>query len=176
MIDMKKLSAEIHQQCVDAGWWDKFPVRHKRAQLATVLVITEFAEAVEGDRKSLADDHLPQYDMRAVELADAAIRLLDLGGGLGAAFETPEVLDMRISGYSFAFKTFPEQIGELIRNLTRWTAGDRLAIIETLVGTFALAKLYDYDLEEIIAAKRAYNETRADHKKENRTKTGGKEY
>lgn len=48
-----------------------------------MLVVTELAEAMEGDRKNLPDDHLPQYEMRAVELADALIRICDMAGAFG---------------------------------------------------------------------------------------------
>jgi NTP pyrophosphatase (non-canonical NTP hydrolase) len=42
------------------------------------LIHSEISEALEGDRKSLYDTHLPQFEMRGVELADALIRILDL--------------------------------------------------------------------------------------------------
>jgi len=45
------------------------------------LIVTEVAEAIEGDRKSRMDDHLPTRPMREVELADALIRIFDTGGG-----------------------------------------------------------------------------------------------
>lgn len=45
-----------------------------------MLTVSELSEAMEGDRKNLKDDKLPQYDMLAVELADAIIRICDLAG------------------------------------------------------------------------------------------------
>ena len=71
---------------------------------------------MEGDRKNLMDDKLPQYRMLDVESGDAIIRLMDLAGGV---------------------------------NL-------RLA--------------------EAFADKLIYNNTRPDHKLENRLKEGGKTY
>ena len=48
-----------------------------------LLIVTEIAEACEGDRKDLMDDKLPNRKMREVELADALIRICDLAGGYG---------------------------------------------------------------------------------------------
>lgn len=45
-----------------------------------MLMVSEIAEAMEGDRKSLMDDHLPHRRMVEVELADALIRIFDFAG------------------------------------------------------------------------------------------------
>ena len=47
-----------------------------------MLTVSELAESMEGDRKSLPDDKLPQYPMRVVEIADAMIRAADLAGAV----------------------------------------------------------------------------------------------
>ena len=47
-----------------------------------MLIVSEIAEAMEGHRKGLMDDKLPARPMLEVELADAVIRIFDLGGGL----------------------------------------------------------------------------------------------
>lgn len=46
------------------------------------LIHSELSEALEGYRKDLMDDHLPQHPMIAVELADTLIRVFDLAGYL----------------------------------------------------------------------------------------------
>lgn len=48
-----------------------------------MLVVTEVGEAMEGHRKLLMDDKLPNRTMLEVELADVVIRCFDLSGGLG---------------------------------------------------------------------------------------------
>ena len=47
-----------------------------------MLIVSEVAEAMEGDRKDLMDDKLPHRKMIEVELADALIRIFDLAGFL----------------------------------------------------------------------------------------------
>jgi len=44
------------------------------------LIHSEISEALEGDRKNLADDKLPHRQMVEVELADALIRIFDFAG------------------------------------------------------------------------------------------------
>ena len=48
-----------------------------------MLIVTEVGEAMEGHRKLLMDDHLPDRTMLEVELADVVIRVFDLAGGIG---------------------------------------------------------------------------------------------
>ncbi len=55
---------------------EMFPVR-------LMLIVSEIAEAMEGHRKSLQDDHIPGRAMSEVELADAVIRICDLAGAMG---------------------------------------------------------------------------------------------
>lgn len=47
-----------------------------------MLIVSEVAEAMEGHRKNLMDDHLPHRKMVEVELADAIIRIFDLAGAM----------------------------------------------------------------------------------------------
>lgn len=83
-----------HDLASESGWWTdpetgedvrNWPPKFFKLWIITKLALcmTEGAEAIEGERKSLQDDHLAQYRMRDVELADMLIRILDLAGGLG---------------------------------------------------------------------------------------------
>lgn len=63
----------------DAGWHDN--PREDGTMIA--LIHSEVSEAMEGLRKDLMDDHLPNRKMVEVELADSVIRICDLAGKLG---------------------------------------------------------------------------------------------
>ena len=69
----------IYNQNVQAGWHAK----PREVGTCLMLIVSEVAEAMEGDRKGLMDDHLPNRPMIEVELADALIRILDLAGREG---------------------------------------------------------------------------------------------
>lgn len=47
-----------------------------------MLIVSELSEGMEGHRKNKMDEHLPHRPSLEVELADALIRIFDLGGGL----------------------------------------------------------------------------------------------
>lgn len=115
---INELCTDIHQGNVEAGWWSDIRtgerIERNMGELLC-LVHSEISEAMEGHRKNLMDDHLPDRKMIEVELADACIRIFDIAGAHG------------------------------------------------------------YDLGGAIAAKRAYNAVRLDHKRETRL-SGGKAY
>jgi NTP pyrophosphatase (non-canonical NTP hydrolase) len=75
------LQAHCHGEADRAGWWPKDATANPLAfSNKLMLCVSELAEAMEGDRKNLMDDHLPHRPMREVELADCLIRILDLAG------------------------------------------------------------------------------------------------
>lgn len=84
------LQDTIYRGNVQAGWWkniktdEAFPKGDVTLILSKLaLVHSEVSEAVEGVRKGLNDDHLPERPMAEVELADAIIRAFDLAGHEG---------------------------------------------------------------------------------------------
>lgn len=76
-----RLAKEIRKQ--NDKWW-RNPATHEKVQRnkgeMLMLMVSELAEAMEGARKDLADDHLPQFPMETVELADEFIRMMDYVG------------------------------------------------------------------------------------------------
>ena len=90
-----------HGAALRAGWWTHADsgqdlaavvrsVEFDGSLLAGALVAqklclihSEVSEAMEGHRKGLPDDKLPDRPMIEVELADAVIRIADLAGAMG---------------------------------------------------------------------------------------------
>lgn len=77
--EINKAVEFCHNQAKNAGWHDS----PRETGTCLMLVVSEVAEAMEGDRKNLMDDHLPHRKMFEVELADAVIRIFDLAGREG---------------------------------------------------------------------------------------------
>jgi NTP pyrophosphatase (non-canonical NTP hydrolase) len=87
-IDTAAILNEFAKQCRQANdkWWKNpatgEPINRNRAELL-MLIVSEIAEAMEGERKGLMDDKLPHRPMAEVELADALVRIFDYCGGFG---------------------------------------------------------------------------------------------
>lgn len=86
-----------HGAAKTSGWWTNLatgedttakqaatPYKELRFSVPEklMLIVSEVSEGMEGFRKNLQDDKLPQYKMLDVELADAYIRIMDLAGAL----------------------------------------------------------------------------------------------
>jgi NTP pyrophosphatase (non-canonical NTP hydrolase) len=81
-------AADCH--AANAKWWRNpttgEPVDRNKGELL-MLIVSEVAEAMEGERKDLQDDKLPHRKMAEVELADALIRIFDYAGAFGYDLE-----------------------------------------------------------------------------------------
>ncbi len=64
-------------------WWESPKtgerIERNKGELL-MLIVSEIAEAMEGERKDLMDDKLPHRKMAEVELVDALIRIFDYAG------------------------------------------------------------------------------------------------
>jgi len=79
---INKLTQEIHQDNIKAGWWHDLQGQPMNRNVPEILCLihSEISEAMEGYRKNLQDDKLPHRKMFEVEIADALIRIFDLAG------------------------------------------------------------------------------------------------
>jgi NTP pyrophosphatase (non-canonical NTP hydrolase) len=81
---VETLQESCHGAARAAGWWPEGSTANPLMfSNKLMLIVSEVAEAMEGDRKNLRDDKLPHRPMREVELADVLIRVFDLGGAYG---------------------------------------------------------------------------------------------
>jgi NTP pyrophosphatase (non-canonical NTP hydrolase) len=80
------LSSYTHAKNIEAGWWTDLATGERKMRNVgelLMLTVSEVAEAMEGHRKGLMDDHLPHRRMFEVELADVFIRIFDIAGAFG---------------------------------------------------------------------------------------------
>lgn len=176
-MNINELSKQIYAQNKAVGWWDN----PDRCILQTMqLVSTELAEATEGERKQLMDDHLPHRYMAEVELADALIRVLDIGGRFEWEY------DQAVPAHWFMRKATNPAAMHLACNMAlcelavAWVGPSRgkptvcySQLINTILQTALLCR---FDIEGALTEKSAYNAKRADHKRENRAAANGKKF
>lgn len=98
VISIFELQEQIFLQNKLAGWHSKldgtpFTQEEQEAKFPERIALchSELSEALEGWRKDLNDDHLPEYPNAQIELADAVIRIFELayimGWDLGDAID-----------------------------------------------------------------------------------------
>lgn len=178
-INLNKWRDRAYKTACEHGFHDK----ELSNDHCLMLVITELSEAVEADRKdkyadiglfkewqsnplpiseelriSLFKQDFEEFIKGTVEeeLADAAIRLLDLCGLRNIELENDCLDDEVLEEYTRIFigKTFTESIFNITKNLI-----DR-DISYSLIKIFGLAKHLDIDLLWHIEQKQRYNELR----------------
>ena len=168
-----ELAATIYEQNKAVGWWDD-PNRCLYECLQ--LVSTEVAEATEAERKDLMDDHLPDRKGGEVELADAMIRVLDLGGRQAWPY-TSDLKDKKIyttDSVGRRHLLINRQIINLERSLRGPFASRAYSILLDQIQS--VAESFGYDLAGAMAEKLEYNKQRADHKRDARAQANGKRF
>lgn len=147
-----------------------------------MLIISELAEAMEGERKDLMDDKLPHRKMAEVEIADVVIRVLDFAGGRNL------VLSRNIPMEGDAIKPEDNRAESLLgiaklalymylhyNNEMPWiNPNDYASAI--IINCEDYCAAYGYDLWGAVEEKMEYNKHREDHKKEARLAQGGKKF
>lgn len=179
---LNEIAVKIYSNNCTAGWWDN-PNRCLFECLQ--LISTEVAEATEGARKNLMDDHLPHRWMEEVELADALIRTLDLGGRLGLLhsyhFEGLPTFDATssVGRLHLILNSFIIPVAEEIEVMQ--SGADNLVDLEhrysdLITMIIAVSVHRNYDIKGAMEEKIEYNTKRADHKRENRALENGKKF
>lgn len=171
-----ELAKKIYKQNKKVGWWDD-PDRCIYQTLQ--LVSSEISEATEGERKNLMDNHLPHRKAGEVELADALIRVLDLGGRYGWEYKlnsgySLEIIHVKsIGGKHFVCNITLVKLAKAIINKRKTINRDYSQLINCIC---KVAELQLYDIEGALHEKLEYNKNRLDHKRENRDGEHGKKF
>jgi hypothetical protein len=174
---LNELALDVH--AANEKWWTDLETgkpKQRNVGEMLMLMVSELAEAMEGDRKDLMDDKLPHRKMLEVELADALIRGLDLAG-----HRVKDISHFRLMtvGVSIQFTTnAAENLFLLTRSLVRlWPNADDAMIWSIWFhNLFAFAGVHKLDLWGAYMEKMDYNKTRADHQRDARLAAGGKKY
>lgn len=172
MIDWNRLKEKAHANSVNHGFWENSP----SDQHFLCLVISELMEAVEADRKGdyagadmkelfendlsagedfkcLFESHLK--DTVEDELADAAIRLLDLAGAHNLNLNR-----ICIQYTVVPRKTFTENIYAIVKDLVNYKYSQEEQVNYALHQIRRLSDIMKFDLEWHIEQKMMYNESR----------------
>lgn len=178
-MSVNTLRDEIHAANVKAGWWTNIKTNESILETRNrpEMLCLIGSEIIEAHTDGFAPDgHLPQFPAFHVEIADAAIRILDLAGA--------DQIDLENDGA--AARLTGQPLNDLMTVLTlvighaleayrkSKTEVYHFAIASAFKTLLAIANVYEFDLMEVIDAKVAYNAQRADHKVENRLKDDGK--
>lgn len=178
-LDFNEIAEQIYRQNKEVGWWDN-PNRCIYETLQ--LVSTEIAEATEAERKDLDDDHLPWREGGEVELADALIRILDLGGRYQWTYTKRLPHKMlqfdkikTVGGHHLVLNI---ALADLSRAIYHFDPAEHIHreysyLIDSVLH---VADHKGYDVIGAMWEKLEYNRERADHKRENRAKEGGKKF
>lgn len=176
--NMDKLAEEIFQLNKKRGWWDNMD---RDTDETLQLVSTEVAEATEGYRKDLMDDKIKHRKMEEVELADALIRVLDLGGRYGWKYDSTActydgkcceshaayhlLINKAICALSDEIKSNPDNIRHFYVDQA----------YSELVNTIMwVSQVFEFEIMDALKEKFEYNKTRKDHSREERAKKHGK--
>lgn len=170
-MNLIELQNKIHLQNINKGWWDE----HRSFSRITNLNLSEVSESVEAHRKDLMDDKLKSYKGVPVEAADGCIRAFDALSSLkNENFEASDQaifiikknshdVEYLLSFSSLCFVKAWEsyEINGLVEDSKQY-------LIDAIHSLFEIIIAYGHNPVDLMLEKIDFNETRDDHKKENR--------
>lgn len=187
---MKTLN-DYAKECHKANirWWQDpatgEPIERDKGELL-MLMISEVAECMEGERKGKMDDHLPHRRSAEVELADLLIRIFDYAGAFGIdlsiwEFDEPTTLNQLAIEACMGKSPNPHKLNRaaFLRGICRelaWDKPDMVDLDRALFKIFRYAGFFRYDLDGAYEEKMSYNAVRADHTHAARQAAGGKKW
>lgn len=96
-MNLNELAKQVH--AANVKWWQGIetgnPIERNKGELIA-LMHSELSEMLEGVRKDLQDDKIPEYKMEIVEAVDCIIRILDYLDGFGYGDLIQEVFDAKM--------------------------------------------------------------------------------
>lgn len=174
-MNINKLAQQVHAQTKAMGWWDGdvYVCIYTKLQ----MISTEIAEATEGERQNLMDNHLPHRKMGEVELADALMRTLDLGEHLELKYEYPDAFEMADHlAITHKHLNINHEIIKLYMHLPHISEVTHLYYSGLVDAIITTANQQGYHIFAALQEKLEYNKTRADHQPQNRAKANGKKF
>lgn len=177
-LNYTQLATEIHENSLKHGWWESNP----SAEHFLTLVVCELAEAVEADRKNkrakrpnpipagtwrshqvfdIAYAHFKDTfnacikDTVEDELADAAIRILDMAGAYKCDMSRA-CLVFVVSSHN----SFTENVYAIVKELVTYKYSLEEKLNYALLQIQELSRLMGIDLEWHIRQKMLYNASR----------------
>lgn len=122
--------------------------------------------------------------MGEVELADALIRVLDLGGRMGLNYFSDEKPSLSwtdtVGAIHLSINKLITDFANMLNPLDPYEKTASLvpsyAYSRLVNGILLSSQLIGYDIESALMEKLEYNKNRADHKRENREKENGKKF
>lgn len=183
MWDLNAEAVRVH--AANEKWWRDLvtgdPIERDEGELYS-LMASELSEALEGERKNLDDDKLPQFKMAGVEMCDFSIRILDYTGRRG--IPVFDHIDISRERFPWVNVTPSSNRAGLI-----WKMHKRLAATDGMLArsksdsfSFLIAdarlycEVFGYPFDEAYEAKMLYNATRVDHTHEARKMADGKKF
>lgn len=176
--DLNEFAARCHHLAL--AWWQDpktgLPIERNPRELL-MLAISEIAEAMEGERKNLMDDHLKARRMAEVEIADYVIRLADFAGGMGieSIYIPSPLLPERIPDNKgealYGLVAFTQ---EIMNEDSEFTKGEQIGW--AIAYAEAYCQKHGYQLWAAVEEKLEYNRTREDHSHAARLQENGKQF